>query len=258
VPYVQLPAVNTYYEQAGSGPAVVLLHGGLFGAESWFAQRDALAAEFEVYLPERRGHAHTPDVPGPLTYQAMADDTVAFLEAVVPGPAHLVGWSDGAVVGALAAAQRPDLVNRLVLIGQYFNPSGQAPDGLVELMSSRWREAPPAFLHEHYDRVSPDGPGHYPVFLGKMLDMVTREPDIPLSGLAAITAQTLVLQGDKDEVLIGHSAEVAAAIPGGRLAVLPGTHALPMESPDLVNQLLISFLRDGPPHAAWDFRGAPD
>jgi pimeloyl-ACP methyl ester carboxylesterase len=249
--YVDLAGVKTYYEVTGSGAPLVLLHGGVFGAESWFAQTQALAAApFSVYLPERRGHGHTPDVPGPLTYQAMADDTVAFLEAVVREPAHLVGWSDGGVVGALVAAQRPDLVNRLILIGQYFYPSGKAPNDLEGQMF-QWRDAPPDFLHENYDRVSPDGPEHFVVFYGKLLDMIAREPDIALAELAAIQAQTLILQGDEDLVRIEHSTEVAAAIPNARLAVLPGTHALPVESPALVNLLLISFLRDGPPAAAW-------
>jgi pimeloyl-ACP methyl ester carboxylesterase len=61
------------------------------GHASWSAQAPALAdAGHRVHVPERRGHAHTPDVPGPLTYDAMADDTVAYLDGVVGGRAHLV------------------------------------------------------------------------------------------------------------------------------------------------------------------------
>ena len=75
-----------------------------------------------MHVPERRGHAHTQDVAGPLTYDVMAGDTIAYLEAVLDdGPAHLVGWSDGAVVALLVAQRRPDLAARLVLIGQYYN-----------------------------------------------------------------------------------------------------------------------------------------
>jgi pimeloyl-ACP methyl ester carboxylesterase len=54
---------------------------------------------------------------------------------------------------------------------------------------------------------------------------------------------TLVLQGDRDVVTVEHGAAVAAALPDARLAVLPGTHALPLELPGVVNPLLISFLR---------------
>ena len=59
--------------------------------------------------------------------RVMAADTIAYLDAEVGGPAHLVGWSDGAVVALLVALKRPDLVGRLVLIGQYYNSSGRVP-----------------------------------------------------------------------------------------------------------------------------------
>jgi pimeloyl-ACP methyl ester carboxylesterase len=62
-----------------------------------------------------------------------------------------------------------------------------------------------------------------------------------------LTMPVLVLQGDRDEVTLEHSAAVADALPDGRLAVLPGSHLLPIESPDLVNALLVAFLRGWPP-----------
>jgi pimeloyl-ACP methyl ester carboxylesterase len=126
--YVEVAGLPTWHEVRGEGPVLVLLHGGFTGAASWSAQAPALAAAgFRVHVPERRGHAHTSDVDGPLTYDVMAEDTIAYLDAVAGGPAHLVGWSDGAVVALLAAQRRPDLVGHLVLIGQYYNSSGRVP-----------------------------------------------------------------------------------------------------------------------------------
>ena len=90
--YVEVNGLPTWHEVRGEGQPVVLLHGAFAGASSWSAQAPALAAAgYKVHVPERRGHAHTPDVEGPLTYDAMADDTVAYLDGVVGGPAHLVG-----------------------------------------------------------------------------------------------------------------------------------------------------------------------
>jgi hypothetical protein len=44
----------------------------------------ALAEHFRVYTPERRAHGHTPDMAGPIKFEAMAEDTIAsFLETVV-------------------------------------------------------------------------------------------------------------------------------------------------------------------------------
>jgi pimeloyl-ACP methyl ester carboxylesterase len=241
--YVEVGGLRTWHEVHGEGPPVVLLHGGFAGAASWAAQAPVLAGSgYRVHVPERRGHAHTPDVPGPVTYGVMADDTVAYLDAVVGGPGHLVGWSDGAVVGLLVAQRRPDLVDRLVLIGQYYNSSGKVTGGLDELLRAGGDRVM-SFLRGGYDPVSPDGPEHFPVVYAKMMQMVATEPELDLESLAAVGAPTLVLQGDRDEVTLEHGAAVAAALPHGRLAVLPGTHLLPVENPEVVNALLLWFLR---------------
>jgi pimeloyl-ACP methyl ester carboxylesterase len=135
---------------------VVPLHGAFGGASSWSFQVPALTgAGYKVHVPERRGHAHTRDVEGPLTYGVTARP-------------HLVGWSDGAVVALLVAQRRPDLVDRLVLIGQWYNSSGKVSGGLLdELVAGGDRLM--AFLRAEYDRVSPDGPEHFPVVYAKTM-----------------------------------------------------------------------------------------
>jgi pimeloyl-ACP methyl ester carboxylesterase len=251
VAYVDVDGLATWHEVHGDGPPVVLLHGAFAGASSWAAQTPFLArAGYRVHVPERRGHARTRDVPGPLTYAVMADDTVAYLDEVVGGPAHLVGWSDGAVVGLLVARRRPDLVDRLVLIGQYYNSSGKASGGLIDQLGAGGDQVM-AFLRTEYDQVSPDGPEHFPEVYAKTMRMLASEPELDLASLAAVAAPTLVLQGDRDEVTLEHGAAVAAALPDGRLAVLPGTHALPVEAPDVVNALLVWFLAGARPAVDW-------
>jgi pimeloyl-ACP methyl ester carboxylesterase len=240
--YVEVGGLRTWHEVQGEGQPVVLLHGAFAGASSWSAQTPVLArAGYRVHVPERRGHAHTPDVPGPLTYGVMADDTVAYIDGVVGGPARLVGWSDGAVVALLVALRRPDLVDRQVLIGQYYNSSGKVSGGLVDQLTAGGDQAM-GFLRAGYDPVSPDGPEHFPVVYAKTLQMIETEPELDLAALAAVGAPTLLLQGDRDEVTLEHGAAVASALPQGRLAVLPGTHLLPLEIPDVVNALLLWFL----------------
>ena len=88
--YAELGDVRTWYGEHGAGEPLALLHPGGADARAWGPNLDALAAHFHVYTPERRGHGRTPDVEGPFTYELMADDTTAFLEEVVGGPAHLV------------------------------------------------------------------------------------------------------------------------------------------------------------------------
>jgi pimeloyl-ACP methyl ester carboxylesterase len=82
--------------------------------------------------------------------------------------------------------------------------------------------------------------------------MIRTEPEIDLNTLGTVTVPTLVLQGDQDEVTLQHSAEVVAALPDARLAVLPGSHGLPLEIPQLVNPLLVWFLGGGPGTSPWN------
>ena len=117
--YVELGEVRTWYDEKGGGEPLVLMHPGGADARAWAPNIDALAARFHVFTPERRGAALGLffAVNGPISYELMAQDTIAFLEGVVAGPAHLVGWSAGASVALVVAVRRPDLARRLVLIG---------------------------------------------------------------------------------------------------------------------------------------------
>jgi pimeloyl-ACP methyl ester carboxylesterase len=252
--YVNAGGVSTYYETHGEGAPLILLHGGLATAESWAMQTPALAERYRVYVPERRGHGRTPDVAGPMTYEMMAADTAAFLDASGTGAAHLVGWSDGAVVGMLVALRRPEMVRKLVVIGQYFNFDGQVPE--FRAMIDYWGYNIPEELHELYDQASPDGPEHFPVVLEKMMRMWREEPDISLPELAGVRAPTLVMQGDDDIVQVEHSTAVAATLPDAQLAVIPGSsHMAPLEKPDLVNRLILDFLSDHQPEKMMSLRG---
>jgi len=252
--YVNAGGVRTYYEVHGEGEPLALLHGGLATTESWAMQVPAFAQRYRVYVPERRGHGRTADVAGPITYETMAADTTAFLEATGTGTAHLVGWSDGAVVGMLVALRRPELVRKLVVIGQYFNPDGEVPE--FRAMIEHWGSSPPEALHEVYDLVSPDGPEHFPVVLEKMMRLWREEPDIAISELRGVRAPVLLMQGDDDIVKVEHSTVLAATLPDAQLAVIPGSsHLAPLEKPDLVNRLVLDFLSAHQPEKAMSLRG---
>jgi pimeloyl-ACP methyl ester carboxylesterase len=240
--YVQLGAVRTWYDEHGSGDPLVLLHGGLVDARFFEPNLSALAERYHVYTPERRGHGHTPDVPGPITYQLMADDTIAFLEAVVCEPADMVGHSDGAFVAMLVAMERPEVVKRLVLISGGFNKSGEAmPD--MEWNVDQLAE----FLGPAYGEVSPDGEEHFKVVATKIGEMATIEPNLHASDLGKVTARTLVMFSDDDLMTMTHVVEMYDALPNAELAVVPGTsHFLTQEKPYLVNQLVLDFLTNDP------------
>jgi pimeloyl-ACP methyl ester carboxylesterase len=251
--YVQLGAVKTWYDEHGAGPPLVLLHGGLADAR-WFAPNlRALAEHFHLYTPERRGHGHTPDVEGPITYQLMTDDTIAFLEAVVGQPADLVGHSDGAFVAMLVAMQRPELVRRLVMISGGFNKAGEAaPDAEWDV------DQLAEFIGPAYGEVSPDGIDHFKVVATKIGEMAAVEPNLQASELAKVTQRSLVMFSDDDLVTLAHAVEMYDALPNAELAIVPGTsHFLTQEKPELVNKLVVDFLTTEPVATVAPIRRAP-
>jgi len=240
--YVQLGAVKTWYDERGSGDPLVLMHGGLVDSRFFEPNLGALAERFRVYTPERRGHGHTPDVPGPITYQLMADETIAFLETVVGEPADLVGHSDGAFTAMLVAMQRPELVKRIVLISGGFNKKGEAAPDMEWNVDELAR-----FLAPAYGEVSPDGEEHFKVVATKIGEMAAVEPNLEASDLAKVTVRTLVMFSDDDLMTMAHAVEMYEALPNAELAVVPGTsHFLTQEKPDLVNELVLDFLTNDP------------
>ena len=60
-----------YYEVAGEGTPLVLLHGGFGGTHHFGGQVPALSQRFRVFVPEMRGRGRTPDAEGPITYRVM-------------------------------------------------------------------------------------------------------------------------------------------------------------------------------------------
>jgi len=245
VSYVDANGVHTYYDEHGSGEPLLLLHGGLVDGDSFAQQTPAFAERFRVIVPDRRGHGRSADVDGPISYDVMADDTIAFIEALGTGPAHLVGWSDGGDVGLLVAIKRPDLVRRLVAIGSNFSADGLLPEAADAFRPDTPTSVVP-IMHEAW-KVNAVDPDRFDTVLEKM-QHCWFDYAIPTADLARITAPTLVMVGDDDIARFEHTIELYDTIPDAQLAVIPGaSHLVPLEKPDLVNQLVVDFLAaEGP------------
>lgn len=105
---IDIDGLAVFYETEGDGETIVLLHGGLADNSTWAAQFSGLSPHCRVVAPERQAQGHTPDRPGPLTYQAMADQTVTFLNALKLAPVDLLGWSDGGMVELSSRRSTPN------------------------------------------------------------------------------------------------------------------------------------------------------
>ncbi len=161
--------VELWTTERGSGAPFVLLHPGGTDARALEPLLEALGPGYRLITPEQRAHGHTPDV-GELTFAAMAEDTVAFIESLDVAPVHLLGYSDGAIVALHVALARPDLVADLVFAAAPATVDGWY-DGVLGV-------DPPEFMADAYGEVSPDGREHWPVVVEKMARMHVDSPRI--------------------------------------------------------------------------------
>ncbi|WP_322973035.1 MULTISPECIES: alpha/beta fold hydrolase [Gordonia] len=251
--YVDVHGVPTWHLHTGNpaGPATVLVHSVFASSASWAAQiLDFGDNGLDLYAPERVGHGHTPDSDEPFTMEGTARHLIAYLETVVRRPAHIITWSEAAVAALLVARERPDLVNKLVLVCGYINSDAVDKD---EFIGPLIRRDPGivGLLSELFTAFTPDGRDHFETYLSKCTDLMIPGPDHSPEDFSTVRAPTLVLSADMGGIDIDHTLELSRALPAGRLAVLPGTHYLPVESPEVVNPLVLSFLAAEPP-TAWN------
>ncbi|MEU1358622.1 alpha/beta hydrolase [Micromonospora zamorensis] len=240
--YLRIGDVDLYSEIAGEGDPVLLLHGGFCSLESMRAQSDALVPDHRVFAFERSGHGRSADIDGEYGYARGVADTLAYLDAVGLESAHVVGYSDGAIIGLLLALDHPARVRSLTAISANLDPSAFT-DSSSPVLEALEEEQKPDVERMHYERLSPDGPGHADVVLAKLFRLWRSEPHIDPDELARVAAPVLVMSGDRDTIPPGHSLLIAASIPGAQLCIVPGTtHHLIAERPELVSALIRAFV----------------
>src|ERR1700733_5331698 len=95
--YVENEGARIWFSTYGSGPTVVLLHGGLGHSGNWGYQVPALVRSgYRAVVIDSRGHGRSTREARPYSYELMASDVLAVMDDLHVEKAGLVGWSDGA------------------------------------------------------------------------------------------------------------------------------------------------------------------
>ncbi|MGC2486398.1 MAG: alpha/beta hydrolase [Acidimicrobiales bacterium] len=220
------------------GPTIVLLHGGLSESESLLRPlAPGLSKRFQLAAFDRRGHGKTKDTDEPFSYDAMADETIAFIE-YLERRVYLLGHSDGANVALLVAVRRPDLLRRVVLVGGNFHH-----DGLVAMKDFTPESEGFAEFAVEFAGVSPDGVEHAAAVVEKSLALVKSEPELSEDELRNIATPMLVMSGDDDVARLDHTVALYEALPEAQLAIIPGaSHSVLKERTTLCLMIIEQFL----------------
>ncbi len=240
--YITVNGVRSYYEEHGEGPSLMLMHGGMATIESLYFQVRDLMSTFKVILLERRGHGRTADVPGPITYENMTQDTVAFMKALNLTKVPCVGWSDGGIIALRLATYFPDLVGLSIFISISHSSTGNTSDFMESVRTMGPNDVGPMIVNT-WKAVSPDGPEYWPTFFEKMKTLFLSQWEVPLAEIAHISSPSLIMMADHDIVTFQDNLETFHAISQSQFAVVPGAdHLMLFTKPEQVNPIIKTFL----------------
>jgi len=251
MPYASVNGIRLYYEEAGEGTPLILMHGASSSIDdpvfSWLDLVPMFAERYRAIQVEHRGHGRTDNPAGSLDYQMIAADICALIEHLGAGPAHVAGVSDGGIAALTIGMTRPDLARSLVAVGpNYYNDDLVLEANTfadVSKMSPRSKEA----MASRHDRGGkPEG--WWRTLFAQLAANLAVNPDYSLADLARIPNPVLLISGEDD--LWGNIAQMTdmrRAIPNAELLIVNhAPHEVQHTHPWIVGPQVLDFLARHP------------
>jgi pimeloyl-ACP methyl ester carboxylesterase len=264
---VHANGIDIHYLEAGEGEPLVLLHGGLVSTNpiwsgvpiSYASHMATLSERFRVIAPDTRGTGRTVHSGGTVTYDLLADDVAALIHALDLERPLVAGFSYGAITATVVGIRHPGAVRAIVNHAGYdaFDPQspvwamsrqmfGGSPDATeadpdaAARFFSQSAEMQGVFELMKADEDSGQGKDYWREYLRLGFHLLTQPPGYTMEDLGAITAPTLILVGDRDEVCsVEEGVRAYRALTVSEFAVVPNTSHI---ITPLVVELMVEFL----------------
>lgn len=238
--YVENRGARIWYATYGSGPSVILLHGGLGNSGNWGYQVPALVSNgYRAIVIDSRGHGRSTRDAQPYSYELMASDVLAVMDRLGLERAGLIGWSDGACTAMILASTAPSRIAGVFYFACNMDPSGakEITDFAPILRRCISRHV------QDYTRLS-ETPDQFEEFSGAVSLMQRTQPNYSAHDLAQIRVPVVIVQSEHDEFIkLEHAEYLAQTIPTAELVMLKGvSHFAPLQRPGLFNSTMLTFL----------------
>ena len=248
---VHANGIDIHYLDQGEGEPLVLLHGGMVSTNpiwtgvpiAYAGHMDTLAEHFRVIAPDTRGCGKTVHTGGPISFDLLADDVAALIDALGLERPLIAGFSEGAITATILGIRHPDAVRAIVNHAGFdaFDPENtearrdDAPDPRRQPRRDRARPGRRRPRVRGLRADAPDvraaqarpgqrsGRGTLADIPAPLLGPHHPAPGYTYADLAKITVPTLILAGDRDDFCTVEQAVTAyRQLPDGELAILPG------------------------------------
>lgn len=254
MPFASVNGVDLYYEIHGSGPALVMAHGGGSNHINWWQQVPAFAAEYTVVTFDHRGFGlSTDDGKGAAAY---VDDLDALITHLGIDEVALLGQSMGGYSVTGYACRHPERVSALILSSSPAGlvPLGPLPPAVSEALAnagSSYPELAKAMLHwDAFPERHPElcflfeqiGSINYRV---NIAGLGLRDTRFDIATLVRHKIPMLLLNGTDDKEVCKAMRSIADQVPGARLEFAEDAgHLLFFERPDFYNRHVLDFVRE--------------
>ncbi len=230
--FYNIRGFKMYAEVYGQGAPVLIIHGNGGSIRDFVYQIPYFQKKYKVIVADSRAQGNSADDGDSLTYEMMADDYAALLDAMKIDSAYVIGWSDGGINALLLAIRHPEKVKKLASTGANLVPDTTAVPKEV------WDIALPTYLAlKAKAQKTPEEKDQY-----KLMRLLAEQPHIPLTDLQKISCPSLIIGGDHDVIKEEHTMLIYKNIPKADLWILPQSgHSTPIFYKDDFNKVVDRF-----------------
>jgi pimeloyl-ACP methyl ester carboxylesterase len=269
--FAEVNGTRLYYEVAGTGHALTLIHGGLVNRRLWDDQFDVFAQHYRVVRFDMRGFGDSGLIRAAGEKFSLEKDVYDLLQFLGIEKTYILGLSMGGAISIDFTLKYPEVVDALIPVAMGLGGFEPAEDELTEEDKTFWTRVDEALkkgdIHGAAEltlRKWTDGPLRSPdqvdpIVREKVRTMTTRNyerPDVleeiepesleppAISRLSEIHVPTLIIVGDQDvRTILQVAGILEKGVTGARKVVIPGTaHHLNMEKPEVFNRVVLEFL----------------
>ncbi len=249
--------IRVHYLRTGSDkPPVILLHGLMGSGACWAPLARALEGDFDVIMPDARGHGRSSAPAHGYRYDDLASDVVGLIRGLELARPVVLGHSMGGMTAAVVASRGGGLLRRLVLV----DPTFLSPERQREVHESDVAEQHRRALALEKSELVAQARARHPHRAAEILELQAEarlgtsvaafevlappNPDYRVV-VSAIDVATLLVIGDSPVVTLEMATELRGINPRLRIEQIANAgHGLPFEQPERLAEVVASFLRE--------------
>lgn len=245
-----------YIRTGGARPPVVLLHGLMGSGACWTHLARALESEFDVVMPDARGHGDSSAPNHGNRYDELASDVVGLIRGLNLAHPVLLGHSMGGMTAAVVASRGEGVLRGLILV----DPTFLSPERQREVHDSDVADQHRRALGLSKSELVAQARARHPRRSAEIVELqaearlktrmsafdVLKPPNPEYRDVVrAIAVPTLLVIGDDPVVTIAMATELRSLNPRVRIEQIRNAgHGLPFEQPEILAEVVVSFLRE--------------